>query len=289
MIRKGTHAYGTTLVTGAAVLWSTAGLFVRALDLDVWTILAWRSLFAALSLGLVVLLQRRSRTIQALRAMGRPGLCAIPIAFVSMSSYVIALKLTTVANVMIVYATVPFVAAGIAFLWSREKASPRVVAASVFAFIGILVMAGAAPRPQDMLGNAVAFLMTLSFAGQLVMARRYPFLDMAPINAAAAVLCALLFWPLASGGIPSPYQLVVLAMFGTATTAAAYVLFLTGGRYIPSGEAGFIGLLDVILAPFWVWLLFSERPDQTAIIGGGIVLASVLWYFSGQMRTRTSG
>ena len=284
MRKIGSHAYGVTLVTAAAVLWSTGGLFVRLLDLDVWTMLAWRSLFAALSLALVVAILNRWHALRAVRSIGWPGLAAIPIAVVSMGAYVIALKLTTVANVMVVYATVPFVAAGIAFFWSGERARSRVLLASAIALVGIVIMAGSSTRLQDVAGNAIAFLMTLAFGVQLVMARRYPSLEMSSINAIAAAICALICWPFAAPAIPSLDQLAILALFGITTTALAYLLFLTGGRYIPSGEAGLIGLLDVVLGPFWVWLAFAEQPGRAALVGGGLVLASVLWYLTGQRR-----
>src|SRR6266568_3860714 len=206
MAEIGCHAYGVALVTAAAVLWSTGGLFVRLLDLDVWTMLAWRSLFAALSLALVVAIQNRQHALRAVRAIGWPGLAAVPIAVVSMGAYVSALKLTTVANVMIVYATVPFVAAGVAFLWIGERARSRVLLASAIALVGIIIMAGSATRPQDIAGNAIAFLMTLAFGVQLVMARRYPSLQMSSINAVAAALCAVICWPFAAQAIPSLYQ-----------------------------------------------------------------------------------
>jgi len=284
----GGRAYGLTLVAGAAVLWSTAGLFVRLLDMDIWTMLGWRSLFAALSLILVTAFQHGRHTSKALRAIGRGGLAAIPVAAVSMGSYVIALELTTVANVMTVYATVPFVATAIAFFWIGEKVGARVLAASAVALLGIAIMAGSATRPSDIAGNAIAFLMTLAFATQLVMARRHPSLDMAPINAGGAALCAMISWPLMAGGIPRLPQLVVLALFGATNTALAYILFLTGGRHIPSGEAGLVGLLDVVLGPLWVWLAFREYPGQAAILGGGIVFAAVVWYLSAGLRGRSS-
>src|SRR4051812_9442814 len=127
----GSRSYGITLVALAGVLWSTGGLFVRALaSLDLWTMLAWRSLFATLALAVVVVVRHRSRTFSALRRMGRPGLIAIPIALVSMTSFVVSVKLTTVANVMIVYATVPFIAAGIGFLWNGERPKRRMLVAS---------------------------------------------------------------------------------------------------------------------------------------------------------------
>ncbi len=276
--------YGLTLVAAAAILWSTAGLFVRLLDLDLWTMLAWRSVFAALSLALLAVVKTGRDPRRSVHAIGWPGIIAVPISAISMGSYVIALKLTTVANVMMVYATVPFVAAGIAYFWFGERLGIRFVAASAVALVGIIVMAGFAARPQDLAGNAIAFLMTLAFGVQLVMARRYPSLEMAPVNAAGAALCALVCWPFIAAGLPSPHQLIVLALFGITTTSLAYVLFLTGGRHIPSGEAGLIGLLDVVLAPFWVWLVFSERPGRAAIIGGPLVLVPVLWYLTAGQR-----
>jgi drug/metabolite transporter (DMT)-like permease len=286
----GSRSYGVTLVALAGVLWSTGGLFVRALDaLDLWTMLAWRSLFAALALAVVVLFRHRFRVGTALCAMGWPGLIAIPIALVSMTSFVVSVTLTTVANVMIVYATVPFIAAGIGFLWNGERPSRRMLVASAVAFLGIAVMAGAAPSFDDVLGNAVALLMTVMFATQLVMARRYPTLEMAPVNGVGAALCAVLFFPFASTVIPDPQQLFILLAFGIATTAGAYVLFLVGGRYIPSGEAGLVGMLDVVLAPLWVWLLFNEQPGSAALVGGAIVMAAVLWYLVAELRRPSVG
>jgi drug/metabolite transporter (DMT)-like permease len=118
------------------------------------------------------------------------------------------------------------------------------------------------------------------------MARRYPTLAMAPVNGAGAALCALIFFPFASAQVPDAQQLGILLLFGIATTAGAYVLFLIGGRYIPSGEAGLIGMLDVVLSPLWVWLLFDEQPSQAALIGGVLVMGAVVWYLAAELRSR---
>jgi len=106
---------------------------------------------------------------------------------------------------------------------------------------------------------------------------------MAPVNAFGAALCAAFCWPLMAPGLPSLYQLVILGLFGATNTAFAYLLFLVGGRHIPSGEAGLIAMLDVVLGPFWVWLVFAEQPGGAALLGGGLVLAAVLWYLVSQL------
>jgi drug/metabolite transporter (DMT)-like permease len=199
------------------------------------------------------------------------------------------LKFTTVANVLVVYATVPFVAAAVAYLWIGEKLGRRTLIASAVALVGISVMAGAATRPADIAGGALSLLMTATFAVLLVMARRYPSLAMAPINALAALLCAIFCWPLVPSGMPTLTELLILAVFGATTTGLAYLLFLTGGRLIPSSEAGLIGLLDVVLGPLWVWLAFGEEPGVPALIGGGLVLAALLWYLSDGLRRSEPG
>ena len=277
----GRRLYGLLMVSAGSVLWSTAGLFVRALDMDVWTIHVWRSLFAAASLFVLIGIEHGRDAPRAIRAIGRPGLLAIPVSALSIVAYVAALRLTSVANVMIVYATVPLLAAAVAFLWIGERAGRRTVIAAVVALAGIAVMAGGAAGSGDMLGNALALVMTLTFAVLVVMARRFPVLSMAVVNAFAALLCVAVAWPLMPSGMPDTRALILLALFGIATTALAYQLFLVGARHIPSGEAGLLGLLDTVLSPLWVWLVFGEVPGVAALLGGGLVLAAVVWYLGG--------
>lgn len=272
------------LVTVSAVFWSTAGLFVRMADVDAWTLLGWRSVFAATALGALAVVQARGQPLRGLLSIGLQGWLAVPIFIVSTISYVFALKLTTVANVMTIYATLPFIATGISFLWIGEKVTTRVLVASAISLCGIVIMAGAATRPQDIAGNLAAFLMTFGFGLQLVHSKRHPSMNMSAISAIACALCALLCWPLMSATIPSLYQLFVMALFGMLTTGLAYILVLTGSRYLSSGEASFLSMLDVVLGPLWVWMVFAEQPGIPVLIGGSLVLASVLWYLSAGLR-----
>jgi len=285
----GSRAYGITLVFAATVMWSTAGLMVRLLELDSWTVQFWRSVFGGLSLLAIIAAEHGRRTPQAFASIGWPGLLAVPIAAVAMLAYVAALTITTVANVLIVYATVPFLAAGVAYLWIGERVDRRTLVAAGVALGGVVVMAGAATRPEDIAGAALSFLMTLTFAILVVMARRYPSLKMGPLNALAAALCALVCWPLASRALPSPGDLAILAVLGVTTLSLGFLLFLAGSRHIPASEAGLIALLDVILGPLWVWLAFGEDPGLSAIVGGGIVLGALVWYLGDGLLRRTPG
>jgi drug/metabolite transporter (DMT)-like permease len=282
------HLKGVILVTMAAIVWSSAGIFMRLLDLDLWTMQAWRSVFGALSMVVLLTLQYGARAPAVVRAVGWPGVAAVLPAAVSMFAFVAAMKYTTVANVMVVYATIPFVAAAIAFVWIREKISRRTAIASAVALLGIAVMGGTATRPGDLIGNAIALVMTVTFAILVVMARRYRGLSMLPTNAMAAALCAIVCFPLAAEGVPPARDLAILAAFGAMTMGLAYFLYMAGGRLIPASETGLIGLIDVVLAPLWVYLLFAEDPGLPAVIGGGLVLGAVVWYLAGPRPVRSA-
>lgn len=279
------RAYGLVLVFLGTVLWSSAGLFARAIDVDAWAMQGWRAFFGGLSLTIFIAFSAGRRTPEVFLAVGRIGAVAVPLAAVSMLCYVAALKLTTVANVLVVYATLPFVVAGVAWLWMGERLDRRVGIASLVALAGVVFMAAGSLRPQDFAGNAASLVMTVTFAILVVMIRRHPGLGMAPVNALGAFLCAAVCLPFASA-LPSAGELFLLALFGLTTTSLAYMLFLTGSRHIPAAEAGIIALLDVVLGPTWVYLAFGEDPGTPAVIGGAVVLAALAWYLLGARRVR---
>ena len=272
------RTYGVLLVTLSAILWSTAGPFVRMANLESWTLIGWRSLFAFITLLAVAAVEHRKKLATAVAAMGPPGAVSVAVSTVSSISYVFALNLTTVANVMIVYATLPFIAAVISYFWMGERVTLRLLGAGLVAFAGIAIMAGASAAPKDILGIIASFIMTSTFASQIVHAKVHPKLDMTVAMALAAGACGLVALPFMEPGIPPPTALLACALYGGLTSGIAYVLALNGGRYIAAGESGFIQMLDVVLGPLLVWYFFTEQPSSTVLIGGAIVLTSVSWY-----------
>ncbi len=280
MDQANNHRRGVMLVAVSALLWSTAGLFVRMAHLDGWTIVFWRSIFAALTLLVIAVVQNRGRLIESFTGFGAPGIVAIVMLVVSTISYTVALSLTTVANVMTVYATLPFIATAMAFVWVGERVTTRFLVAGAFALAGIALTAGAVATSRDLAGILAAFVMTSGFAAQLVNAKQHPSLDLTALIALSALACIPLAAPFMQPGIPAPSELLACALYGGLTTGLAYVLALKGGRLISSGEAGSISMLDVVLGPFWVWLLFAEQPSLAVIVGALVVLASVLWYLT---------
>jgi len=277
MHRAAEHRTGVVLVTAAAVAWSLAGFFTRLIPLDAWTILFWRGLFGGFFIGLYVVWRYRARTLAVTRAMGWPGLLVTCLSTIGMTTFIPALKLTSVADVAIVFATCPFVAAAFAWLWFRERATPLTLAASLLAFAGVvLTVAGGGGGRSSLLGDLLALVMTVAIAAMMVAMRRYrdiPLLPTACLSNWLGALISLVFAaPLAAGSQDLGY----LALFGFVQMSLGLTFFTIGSRLIPAAETALISALETPLAPLWVWLAFNEAVSPPAMIGGALVMIAVV-------------
>jgi drug/metabolite transporter (DMT)-like permease len=268
---------GVILVLTATVMWSLAGVFARLLaHLDLWTVMGWRALLGAASISFVGMVERRRGRIDEIFGFGWLSPAVAALALIAISAYPAALMTTTIADVMIIYATLPFVAAGVGWLVNREAVSVRTLVAGAVAFAGVAVMVASGLGSGRLVGQALSALMTVAFAGMVVMQRRRPRASIIAVNAIGAFGSGLVGFALS----PHPlglYDLGVLFLFGLTTIGLAFVLFMEGAKFIPSAEAGLISLLDVVLGPVWVFLAFGENPGWPTALGGAIVLGAALW------------
>ncbi|SFV32848.1 DMT family transporter [Hyphomicrobium facile] len=271
---------GVALVVASAICWSTAGLFVRVANLDSATLLFWSSFSACLSLLIICAVRIRRELIRQISMIGMPELLYILISTVNNTSYVIALNSTSIANVMTIYASLPFVATIAAFFLLKERVSIRFLLSGGMAMLGVAITAGAAGTANDIYGLIAAFISTSCFAVQLVLAKRYPKMDILLITALSAGVSTVLFLPFTDFASPTRGQLLGGVLYGIIPCAVGLPLVLAGGRRVKSGEAAFITMLDVVLGPIWVWLSFGERPTDYALVGGAMVLGAVAWYLS---------
>jgi drug/metabolite transporter (DMT)-like permease len=284
-----THRIGVTLVTVAAIIWSTAGFFTRLISADTWTLLFWRSVFGALFLGAVLVWQERRDTLRAIRMMGWPGWAVALLSTVIIVTYLSALRLTAVADVMIIQATLPFMVAALAWLAMRETASRATLVASILATIGVIVMLGGAPVAGNPWGDVLAFVSTVAYAATLVVLRWHREVSMTAAACLSAVLGAVVTWPFAAPTAVSAQDLFYLMLFGTSQTGLAFLLLTIGSRLIPATENALIGTLEAPLGPLWVWLAFGEVPTMAALVGGTVVLGAVVGHIVAERRLAPAG
>jgi drug/metabolite transporter (DMT)-like permease len=268
------YRLGLALITASAVAWSTAGLFTRLLALDSFTMLAWRGLFGALGIAVfMVILEGRNAWASALR-MGWPGLLFTICSTVGMVFFITSLNHTTVAHVAVIYATIPFTAAALAWVVLGERPTTSAVIASIAAFAGMAVMVGLSVE-GTLFGDLLAVGMTVSMSAMTVIARSFSNISVLAAAGLSALLAGIVCWPLGAPLAVNGHEILLLALFGLVNSAVGLGLFTIGARFLPAIETALIGSLDAPLAPLWVWLAFDETPGAATLVGALMVFTAV--------------
>ena len=268
------HRRGRLYVALAAVAWSTAGLLQRKLTVDVATQLAGRALFAVLGLLVFVAVAEHGRVLRAFRAIGRGGVAVTVLMAVSSGDFIAALNYTSVANVLFMQALAPVLAAVLG-TFVGEPVARRTWVAMAVAIAGVGLMVGGPSHPSAA-GLALSLLMSISFAGTIVVTRHQREVSMAPATCLSQALVFLFAAPFASPGSVGGRDLMLLAGLGIGQIGLGLIFLTIGARLIPAAEVALITLLEIVLGPLWVWIALSEQPSATTLAGGAIVLAAVV-------------
>ena len=271
------HRRGIVLVVAAAIAWSTAPFFTRLLPFDSWTILFWRGLFGGALIAAILVLLQGWTGLRDFTRMGKSGWLVAALSTLGMVCFIPALQLTSTSNVAIIIATGPFVTAALAWIWLREIPRLRTTLASIVALCGIAIIVGGAHVGSDILGLALACLMTVAIAAMTVVVRQHKNTSMVAAASLSNILGSVVSIPFAQGiAAVSGHDLFVLAMFGFCQVALGLTLYMLGSRLLRSGQAALIATLETPLMPIWVWLAFQETPSPRALIGGALVIGAVI-------------
>lgn len=277
------HRIGLIMVSVSTLAWSTAGLFTRAITEDLLSVIVWRGLFGSLGLLAVLLIVQGPAGLRGFLRLGRAGWLYAAISGVGMLCFITALRTTSIAHVAIIYAVLPFLTAGLTWAMLHQRPSRDSVLASGVAFAGAVVMVGLG-QDGALLGDFLAFVMTIGMALMVVIARKHPEIPTLPAGITSAALSVVLCLPFALNLAPSTDQLLLLAGFGLVNSTLGFALFLLGSTRIPPIETALIGALEAPIAPLWVWLVFNETPGSATIIGAAVVFAAVFWHIFRQYR-----
>lgn len=283
---------GALLVFGAAMAWSFGGAIARGLEItDPWTIIAWRGFFASLLLmGFMLWRDGPSGTVRLFRSMGLPGLGVAACIAVATTSFVVALGYTTVANILLMQAGVPLIAALLGVVFLREPVDAVTWTAILMVIAGIAVMVSDSFAASiSFTGDGLALLIAVVFAAATVITRRYSGVRMTPAACLGIMAGGSVAFMLSSGMRVSLADLGLLVLFGALTLGLGMAMFVTGARLIPSALAALISTMEPVFGPVWVWLVHGEVPVPRTLIGGGVVflalIGHILWQWHRSRRT----
>ena len=280
------HRLGLLLVATAALFWSTSGIFVRLISADLMTMLFWRGVFSGSGVMLVYLLMEGKAGLAKFWPLPLPVFAVAACSAIGMITGIGSMRYTTVAEALIIYATVPFVTAAFAWLFIGEKPSIRTIVASLVALAGVALMMKDASWDGSLFGKGLAVLMTFSMAAMTTIMRGHQKVPMLPAMAISAWLCSFVTFWFAAPLAVSTQDFLLIALFGVVQNASGLILYAIWSRKIPAAEATLIAALEVPFTPLWVWLFLGEIPAGAVLVGGSVVMLALFGHILTEIRPR---
>ena len=269
---------GAALVCTAAFCWSLGGLFVRLIGdhLDGWTIAFWRSAFMVLAVGGWLIGINGLRVLAVYRAIGWAGIASGLLLAGSFVMFILAITRTNVANAVVLQSAAPLASAVFGRIFLGEKLSPSTLIAIFTAVAGVTLMFASAVGGGDLVGNTLALGVAILFGANIVVVRAARGIDLLPATVLAGVFALLATLPVAKLNAPSAFDFVLLAAMGCLQLGLGLFLFMRGAPHLTAAQVGLLGLLEIILAPIWVWLAFAELPAPLSLLGAAVVLSALV-------------
>ncbi len=279
-----THRRAVWVMVAAALMWSIAGVVTRHLEAArSFELTFWRSGFNALALVVLLCWLRGPRPLVASLRGGGAALWVSGACWAVMfTAFMVALTLTTVANVLVTMAIGPLLTALGARVALGHRLAARTWWAIALAGAGIAWMYGhevSAGDPRHLLGTAVALAVPVAAAVNWTLLQHLRGQAEPPDMLSAVLLGALLSaaatlplaWPLTSA-----HDISLLALLGVVQLAIPCLMAVAVARVLSGPEISLLGLLEVVFGVLWAWLGASETPSQAVLGGGALVLLALV-------------
>ena len=271
---------GPLLVFLGAFCLSFGGLIVKSFEgATLWQILFWRQFFFIIAVSIFLISTYKKEIFKAIYRSGIPGLFGGIVLGFGFSSYVFAMYNTTVANTNFIIQTQVIFLALFGYIFLKEKVTTVTLVSIILAISGILLILGSTLSPGQMSGNIVAFIMPISFAVLILIVRKYPTVDMIPLQLIAGVIAMLIGYIISTKITVSTHDLILGFLAGFFQIGFGFILITIGARTTPSAMVGIIMLTEAVFGPLWAWIFANENPPILVIFGGGIIILAVFLQF----------
>ncbi|MEP4195743.1 MAG: DMT family transporter [Aliishimia sp.] len=266
------YRLGIILIVTAAIAYSTAGLFTKGVVAGAWAVIFWRGIFAV---GFSVVWTVHKGTFeQNFLKFGASGWAVAVIGAVGTAAFIPAFKLTSIANVSLIYAIAPLIAAALAWGLIGERISGRTLTGCIGALFGVAIIVSGSIGQISIYGDLLALVMTVAMAAIMVIYRKFPQTPGAGPTAMQSVLLTPLALVFGQPFQTDPLEVFILAAFGLLFAIAAITL-AEGAKRVPSGQTALLSALETPLAPLFAFLLFMEVPANMTVLGGTLVLIAI--------------
>ena len=271
---------GTLLIFLGALCLSFGGIIVKSFEgANLWQILFWRQIFFSIIVVLYLLIVYKKNFFKTFYESGLPGFVAGISLSVGFAAYVFAMYTTTVANTNFIITTETIFLALLGYFFLKEKINSITLISIILGMSGVLLILGSSlsiQTSEQFIGNLVAFIMPISFAVLVMIVRKYPNVDMVPAQFTAGVCAAIIGLTVAGKLSISFHDLTLAFLAGFFQIGFGFILITVGSQTTPAAVVGILMLTESVFGPFWAWLFVNEVVPSIVLVGGGIIIFSIL-------------
>ena len=272
---------GPLLIFFGAVCLSFGGPIVKSFEgASLWQILFWRQFFFSIIVAFYLIYVYKKNFFKSFYVSGLPGFVAGLFLSVGFAAYVFAMYTTTVANTNFIITTETIFLAAMGYFFLREKIDLITLIAIILGMSGVLLILGSSLSIQSsdqFIGNIVAFIMPISFAILIIIIRKYPTVDMVPAQFIAGVSAAVIGFFIAGNIAISLHDILLAMLAGFFQIGFGFILITLGSQTTPAAVVGVLMLTESVFGPLWAWIFINEIPPLLVILGGAIIIISILF------------
>ena len=275
---------GFWLTLAGVLAFTPDALLIRLTAVDPFTLACGRGLLAGIVLLLGYTFFVSGGILKALRRLGGWGVFFAGLQACASLTFYASFSYTSVANVLVIFACTPLLAAVFSRMLFGEAVSRSTQIAILCVSGGLIIVASGSLESGQWIGDLLALvnaaILGLSFA--VVRGRRQ--FNMIPAVVLGLLVAGVIGAFFAEFPEMAPQQWGALIFGGSVLLPIAIALITIGPRYLPAPEAAMLGLLESVLGPFWVWLVIGENPGIRSIIGGVVVISVLFVHAIGRFR-----
>ena len=272
---------GPLLVFMGAVCLSFGGLIVKSFEgANLWQILFWRQTFFAIIVALYLVITYKKNFFKSFYKSGLSGFIGGLFLGIGFAAYVFSMYTTTVANTNFIITTETIFLAVFGYFFLKEKINLITFIAIILGMLGVLLILGnslSIQTSEQFIGNIVAFIMPISFAILVIIIRKYPNIDMVPAQFTAGIFAAIIGYVIAGKLSISLHDLFLASLAGFFQIGFGFIFITIGSQTTPSAVVGVLMLTEAVFGPLWAWLFINEIPPSSVLLGGGIIIFSILF------------
>jgi len=276
-------ALAPLLALSAGAVWSFGTVLARAADgSNAFQYLIWRSL------GIIVVVEawalltgRPQSTIRAFTS-GRRMMAANLALLAASIGFIYAVKTTSPATAAFLGSTTPLFGVVVARLFLGERIHWRTYLAIALALVGLLVMftGDADGSGNNIIGDIAALSSAAGFAFYAAIVRSAPDRDWTPVlpgyGVIMIVICSVITFAGGDSFVPPAPDIGLAVLHGAVFIVGGTLIFNTASRSIPAAQMTVFAQTEMVLVPVWAFLLLSERPSATTLIGGSLIVIAVV-------------